>query len=739
MASCGRWNRAIRGRKKRKDLKMKLNIRQRVRLIALSGGVLSFVGLLLIVGVGMMLASEKVEERRHLLGESAASFVESFAGQQTQWRLADHVAGKAQLVEREIEHTRQDVESLAQTMTLILSEPGQYAPRVLPDPHRDGIVSGEPYLNFSDALAAEADDELQEELGLAANIADTLLPLGRFYTGVFVGSRHGWLIAADSKPDGGALHFSEKFLTSYDPREMNWYKLAAKAGTVVFTDLYTDTNGNRCITCAAPFYDEQGLAGVVGIDCNADEIYRQTMSTKTGGTAFDSFILNRKGEILFSSQVEGTLAVGDERRDLRQCGEQSLALEAAAMTEGKSDVQLVTVDGVSYFLAYAPMESLGWSFGQIIGQAEVNYPAQFARDKLWEEMREFADDLRGTFLQLSAGGVLLLLLLLAFVLWLSAKASDHFVRPILSLTEGVNEIAEGNLDKKLDVKTGDEIERLADSVNAMTVDLKAYMENLSRATADKERIATELSVARKIQAGMLPRVAPDFSGQTAFDLDAVMTPAKEVGGDFYDFYMLDENRLAVTVADVSGKGVPAALFMVVAKNVLQNLAMAAKTHGDFAEVVTRANDRLCEGNDQMMFVTVFFGVLDLRTGEFSYVNAGHNPPLLLRRGGEVSYLLPEGKPDKPLGLMEGLPYRQRALTLAPGEMVFLYTDGVTEAANEAAELYGEERLQADFAGVESDAPVREILAAVGAAVKAHAGNAEQADDITMLGLRYLGT
>ena len=354
-------------------------------------------------------------------------------------------------------------------------------------------------------------------------------------------------------------------------------------------------------------------------------------------------------------------------------------------------------------------------------------------------MREFADDLRGAFLQLSAGGVLLLLLLLVFVLWLSAKASDHFVRPILSLTEGVNEIAEGNLDKKLDVKTGDEIERLADSVNAMTVDLKAYMENLSRATADKERIATELSVARKIQAGMLPRVAPDFSGQTAFDLDAVMTPAKEVGGDFYDFYMLDENRLAVTVADVSGKGVPAALFMVVAKNVLQNLAMAAKTHGDFAEVVTRANDRLCEGNDQMMFVTVFFGVLDLRTGEFSYVNAGHNPPLLLRRGGEVSYLLPEGKPDKPLGLMEGLPYRQKALTLAPGEMVFLYTDGVTEAANEAAELYGEERLQADFAGVESDAPVREILAAVGAAVKAHAGNAEQADDITMLGLRYLGT
>ena len=717
---------------------MKMDIRRRMRLVVLSGGVLSFVGLLLIVGVGMMLAGEKVTERRRSLGESASAFVGSFAGAQTRQRLSDHVTEKAQLVDRELEHTRQDVESLAQTITLILSEPEHYAPRRLPNPHEDVIISGEPYLNISDAVAAEADAGLRQEMGIAGNISDTLVPLSRFYTGTFIGSRNGWLIAADSKPDGGTLHFSEKFLKSYDPREMNWYKLAAEAGKVIFTDLYVDTNGNRCITCAAPFYDAQGLAGVVGIDCNAEEIYRQTGTTRTGGATSASFIMNRDGEILFSSKKEGELAVVESRRDLRQSAGKSLALEAAAMTSGRSDVQLVTVDGKEVYLAYAPMESLGWSFGQTIEQAEVNYPAQYAEDSLRNQMQDFADDMQGVFLQLAGGGTVFLLILLGLVLLISAKASDHFVRPLLSLTEGVKEIAQGNLDKKLEIKTGDEIELLADSVNAMTVDLKEYMANLSQATAEKERIATELSVARKIQAGMLPSVAPDFSGQTAFDLDAVMTPAKEVGGDFYDFYMLDENRLAVTVADVSGKGVPAALFMVVAKNVLQNLAMAAKAHGDFAEVVTRANDRLCEGNDQMMFVTVFFGVLNLRTGEFTYVNAGHNPPLLLRRGGEVSYLLPEGKPDKPLGVMEGLTYRQKTLTLAQGEMVFLYTDGVTEAANEEAELYGEERLQADFARAASDAPVREILTSVGEAVKAHAGNAEQADDITMLGLRYLG-
>ena len=717
---------------------MKMDIRRRLRLLVLSGGVLSFVGLLLIVGIGMMLAGEKVTERRRTLGESASAFVGSFAGDQTRRQLSDHVTEKAQLVERELEHTRQDVESLAQTMTLILSNPEHYAPRTLPDPHRNEIISGELYLNFSNALAAEAGEDLWRETELAGNIADTMVPLSRFYTGVFVGSHHGWLIAADSKPDGGALRFSGKFLESYDPREMNWYKLAAEAGKVIFTDLYVDTNGNRCITCAAPFYDAHGLAGVVGIDCNAEEIYRQTRKTVPGGVTSANFILNRDGEILFSSNKEGDLAVRGDHQDLRKCEETSLAFEAAAMTSGKSDVQLVSVDGQEVYLAYAPMESLGWSFGQTIGKAEVNYPAQYARDSLREQMQEFADDLQGVFLQVAAGGAVLLLILLGLVLLLSAKASDHFVRPILSLTEGVKEIAQGNLDKKLEIETGDEIELLANSVNAMTVDLKAYMENLSRATAEKERITTELSVAQKIQAGMLPSVAPDFSGHTSFELDAAMTPAKEVGGDFYDFYMLDENRLAVTVADVSGKGVPAALFMVVAKTVLQNFAMAAKSRGDFAEVMAHANDRLCEGNEQMMFVTVFFGVLDFRTGEFVYVNAGHNPPLVVRGGQEPSYLMPEGKPDKPLGVMEGRAYRQCSLTLAAGDMIFLYTDGVTEAINETEELYGEERLKEELSRIDRNAPVSETLVNLRGSIKSFAGNAEQADDITMLGLRYSG-
>ena len=718
---------------------MKLDIRRRMLLLALSGSILSFLALGLIIFFGVMSARDTVAERGRLLGASASNFVESFAEDQARRRLSAHVGEKARHIERELEHTRRDAEEIAQTMTLILAEKEKYLPRALPDPHTETVASGEPYLNMSRAVAAGGvDEEMRRTMGISGNIVDSLSPRSRFYTGVFVGSKDGWLIAADVTPDGGPAKFSEKFLDSYDPRKMNWYKLAEAAGKTVFTELYTDTNGNRCITCATPFYDEGGFAGVVGVDCNAEEIYQQTADLESFGKTSVKFVLSKNGEILFSTQKEGPLAVTDVPRDLRTSEEQSLALEASAMAAGKNDVSLVTIGGQQVYLAYAPMESLGWSFGSVISQEEVTYPARDARDNIQGQMKEFSEDFRSLLQQLTGVGAALLLLALVAIVSLSVKASSHFVRPILSLTEGVNDIAQGNLDRKLDLRTGDEIERLAECVNAMTGNLKTHIENLARVTADKERIKAELSVAQRIQAGMLPSVSPDFSGQTAFDLDAGMNPAKEVGGDFYDFYMLDENRLAVTVADVSGKGVPAALFMVVAKTMLQNSALAAKEGENLADVVARANDAISKNNDQMMFVTVFFGVLDLRTGVFDYVNAGHNPPLATSGGGPFAYLAVAGKPDKPLGVMEGLSFRQQSLTLAAGDALFFYTDGVTEAADEKAELYGEDRLKAVLNREAAATPsMEELIAAVRQDISAYVGEAEQSDDITMMGLRYL--
>jgi sigma-B regulation protein RsbU (phosphoserine phosphatase) len=317
----------------------------------------------------------------------------------------------------------------------------------------------------------------------------------------------------------------------------------------------------------------------------------------------------------------------------------------------------------------------------------------------------------------------------------------------------VREISGGNLDKRLDVKTGDEIETLADSFNQMTDELKSYIENLAKTTAENERIETELSVAARIQASILPK---KFPTRSEFDLFASMEPAKVVGGDFYDFYFLDEKHLMVTVADVSDKGVPAALFMVAVKTLLKDCALTYGTgdklsvngkqrrpaapltlsHPWLSEVVARTNDRLVEANEEGMFVTVFTGVLDVETGEFVYVNAGHKPPLV-RRNGSFAFMSVAKGPM--LGVMEGMEFPAERLTLSPGDLLFLYTDGVTEAMNGELDIFGESRLQEKISQLSEAGTVEEILTAVRGAVEEHADGTEPSDDITMLGLAYKGS
>ena len=258
---------------------------------------------------------------------------------------------------------------------------------------------------------------------------------------------------------------------------------------------------------------------------------------------------------------------------------------------------------------------------------------------------------------------------------------------------------------------------------------------LERQAADssaRQRIETELNVATQIQADMLPRIFPAFPEHREFDIYASMNPAKEVGGDFYDFFLVDNDHLAVVIADVSGKGVPAALFMVIAKTLIKNHAQNQEPPG---EVFCHANEQLCEGNDAGLFVTAWMGVLEISTGRFIFVNAGHNPPLLRHTGGGYTWL--RSKPDFVLAGMEGLRYRENELTLEPGDTLFLYTDGVTEATDGEQQLFGEERLQSAL-NEQPDLPVGQMLPKIKGCIDRFVGQAEQFDDITMLGLTYHG-
>lgn len=280
--------------------------------------------------------------------------------------------------------------------------------------------------------------------------------------------------------------------------------------------------------------------------------------------------------------------------------------------------------------------------------------------------------------------------------------------------------------------TGDEIEKLSHSFKGMMTDITDYVENLQAVTREKERISAELNVATQIQADMLPRIFPAFPEREEFDIYASMTPAREVGGDFYDFFLVDQNHLAVVIADVSGKGVPAALFMVIAKTLIKNHAQFGS---DPADIFTITNNQLCEGNEAGLFVTAWLGVLNLITGEFIYVNAGHNPPLLKRRDGDFEYL------KSPAGFVlagvEDMMYTQSAAVLGKGDKLILYTDGVTEAENRNRQQYGDEKLK----GVVNDMKekdAKELVTGICGSVAEFSDGAQQFDDITVVGLVFEG-
>ena len=325
--------------------------------------------------------------------------------------------------------------------------------------------------------------------------------------------------------------------------------------------------------------------------------------------------------------------------------------------------------------------------------------------------------------------VLVFLIIFGYLRFLQKRV----VMPIQFLTKNAEAFAKcrtGFLDEMLNIHTGDEIETLAAALAKMEVDITKYINNLARVTADKERIATELAVATQIQTSMLPCIFPPYPDLKEFDIYALMQAAKEVGGDFYDFFLIDRTHLCVVIADVSGKGVPAALFMVIAKTLIKNHAQAGMSPKQVFEAV---NDQLCENNEAGMFVTAFMGVLDVTDGSFTYVNAGHNPPLLSTGGAPYDWL--KSKRGFVLAGMEHMKYSQQQITLFPGDSLLLYTDGVTEALNPREELYSEARLKAfvnsgrlDGCTLEKQLHLRQELAVF-------ADGAQQADDITMLILR----
>ena len=385
------------------------------------------------------------------------------------------------------------------------------------------------------------------------------------------------------------------------------------------------------------------------------------------------------------------------------------------------------------FPAYISNSDYGWlcSAGAPVYGADGSVVAYAMIDISMDEvMADRTAFLYNIMLIMVAATVALVLLFMWIINRLIVKPINSLAAAASSFVSDQKSDGEASAISQLNIRTSDEIQNLSESIKRMELDINQYIGDLESVTAEKERIGAELDIAKHIQASMLPCIFPAFPERPEIDIYATMEPAKEVGGDFYDFFMVDDTHLAIVMADVSGKGVPAALFMVIGKTLIKD---HTTPDCDLGKVFTQVNKLLCESNSEDLFITAFEGVLDLVTGEFNYVNAGHEMPFICKAGGNFEFH--KIRAAFVLAGMEGMKYRAGSMTLEPGDKIFQYTDGVTEATNVNNELYGMDRLSAILNKVKEKTP-HEILPAVKQDIDEFVGEAPQFDDITMLCLEY---
>ena len=369
---------------------------------------------------------------------------------------------------------------------------------------------------------------------------------------------------------------------------------------------------------------------------------------------------------------------------------------------------------------YKPIYSVSLN-GEMIGLVCADMGVDTVTDQITKAvLRQTAGSLAVLLIGILIMVYLLKAIFLSRILRLEKDVEEYADKKEASLAETIRAAEQGN----------DEIRSLSDRFAGMITELDDYMINLQKVTAEKERIGAELNVATQIQADMLPRIFPPFPERKEFDLFASMDPAKEVGGDFYDFFLVDEDHIALVVADVSGKGVPAALFMVIAKTLIKNRTLMG---GGPAEILTDVNNQLCADNGQMLFVTVWLGIVNTKTGEVDYCNAGHEFQVLLHEG--KSSLLKEPSNDPPLALAENFPFTDKTMQLQNGDGLFIYTDGLPEAKDGQNNRYGIERMLQILDSCAPDETCEEIMHTMGRDLAAFMDNEDPFDDVTMLVIR----
>ena len=499
----------------------------------------------------------------------------------------------------------------------------------------------------------------------------------------------------------------------------DWYQIPFQTRDLGWTEPYYNEDGARMLTAtySVPVHlhdDFAPVSAVVTGDVSLTWLSDLLESLDLGETGY-SFLISQNGTFIAHPDHafimnESIFSIAEARQDpgLRAIGKKMI--RGRTGWAGFDGIEALQPSGPSY-LAYTPIPSTGWSLGIVYAESEVDAAVIQLNRLSW------AIDLVG----------------LAALLLIALLVARTITRPLGVLDAAAQTLAQGQLDAALPQPRGrDEIAHLTASFGSMRDELLERIEELRVTTAERERIESELRIAASIQMSLVPRTFPPYPLRHDLELFALLEPAREVGGDFYDFFLLDDDHLCLAIADVSGKGMPAALMMAVGRSFLRSYA---RLGGTPSQVLGRLNDELSSDNDTSMFVTMFLAVVDLRSGHVRYASAGHNRPFVLRRDGRAEQL-PRIR-GIALGARGGMEFVEAELSLADGDALFLYTDGVSEAMNAADEVFTEERIAVELEQA-SEACCSDLVGALSQALEEHAAGVEQSDDITMVAFRYLG-
>lgn len=674
-------------------------------------------GTLLIISVNsymqMMDLTKEFQQVNTMLGTTASEDSKVALQAQMEESLVKIAQRQAQISDEKLVRLRNVIDCAAAYVSNLYANASEFSGHSLPLPYEteDGVACSK----YMPAPGVADSEELQREVRLLSNCEYLFAPQlesNPMMDNIYLGTESGIYYRYSR---------SNLYNADYDPRLRDWYAAALKESGSVWMDTYQDYYGKLCVTCSGSFTGENGeVRGVVSMDITVQDMLDDIVATKVGESGY-AFVLDSDLQYLAHPDFMET---SFEKTLDSHVGKDADCL--AAIRESDSGIVQTQLDGVDSYIAYSTLPETGWKLCICIDVNEVIAPSIATKQEIDSITADAQQMVSETLYGVMIRFIIFFALVGMIVIMISFAVAGTITRPIQELAGNVEKIGQGNLDVRMKVESGDEVGELAQTFNQMLEDLQLYINNLSEVTAEKERIGAELDVATNIQASMLPCIFPAFPEHRELDIYAAMEPAREVGGDFYDFFLVDQEHLALVMADVSGKGVPAALFMVIARTLIKNRAQI----GEAPEaVLEQVNNQLCENNEADMFVTVWLGIYEIPTGRLVYANAGHECPALMRAGG--SYELLRESHDFVVGGMEGISYTGREITLHAGDKLFLYTDGVPEATNAAEELFGEERML-DALNQCAELSPRETLAEVKRSIDAFVGEADQFDDLTML-------